>query len=160
MNIRIEEITSQFDSEICEIIRMVGQEFGAIGEGFGPSDSEVMNMSRYYRLDSKSRYFIAIVDDKVVGGGGIAAFNKSSNVCELRKLFLLSGSRGLGIGAALVNRCLDFAKFAEYKECYLDTLKSMDAAIALYKKVGFKCLEQPLPGTIHNGCDVWMLKQL
>jgi putative acetyltransferase len=34
----------------------------------------------------------------------------------------------------------------------------MTSAIALYEKLGFTHLERPLDGTIHGGCDVWMLK--
>jgi putative acetyltransferase len=36
----------------------------------------------------------------------------------------------------------------------------MTAAIALYEKMGFKHLSQPLDGSIHGGCDVWMMKRL
>jgi putative acetyltransferase len=36
----------------------------------------------------------------------------------------------------------------------------MTSAISLYEKLGFKHLAKPLAGTIHNGCDVWMLSEL
>ncbi len=87
-------------------------------------------------------------------------FNGSHKVCELKKLFLLPESRGLGLGRKLTEECLEFAKSQGYESCYLDTLKNMKSAIALYESLGFKHLEQPLAGTEHNGCDVWMLKQL
>src|SRR5690625_2742179 len=89
-----------------------------------------------------------------------AGFNGSREICELRKLFLLKESRGLGVGKALVVKCLEYARQKGYKECYLDTLSSMKSAIALYEKFGFVHLDRPLEGTIHNGCDVWMLKKL
>ena len=43
---------------------------------------------------------------------------------------------------------------------HLDTLQSMTSAIVLYEKLGFEHLDKPLEGTIHNSCDVWMLKEL
>jgi putative acetyltransferase len=55
---------------------------------------------------------------------------------------------------------LEFAKEEGFLGCYLDTLNSMTAAIALYEKMGFKHLSQPLDGSIHGGCDVWMMKRL
>lgn len=149
-----------YDEAIKSVIQSVGREFGAVGEGFGPSDPEVLAMSQYYAQTEQSLYLIALLDGEVVGGGGIAQFGEHSDVCELRKLFILPKARGLGLGKQLIQSCLDFAQRSGYASCYLDTLASMEAAIILYRKFGFEHLEQPYPGTIHNGCDVWMLKSL
>jgi putative acetyltransferase len=148
------------DTKVCQIIKEVGKEYGAIGEGFGPSDPEVKAMSQHYNDESSSRYFVAFIKGSIVGGSGIAPFNGSSDVCELRKLFLLPESRGLGLGKKLTRDCLEYAKRKGYKNCYLDTLATMKSAIALYEKLGFKHLSKPLDGTIHSSCDVWMLKEL
>ncbi|CAM3651736.1 GNAT family N-acetyltransferase [Rheinheimera salexigens] len=160
MSYVIEQIKPEHDVNIALIIKQVGAEFGAIGEGFGPSDPEVDAMSQHYNDASASRYFVASIKGNIVGGSGVAAFNGSNQVCELRKLFLLAESRGLGIGKKLTEDCLAYAKAKGYKQCYLDTLSNMTSAIALYEKLGFSHLEKPLAGTIHNGCDVWMIKQL
>jgi putative acetyltransferase len=156
----IQEIKPRHDAAVSEIIRKVGEEYGAIGEGFGPSDSEVNAMSEHYNDKSSSRYLVATIKGNIVGGSGIASFNNSNEVCELRKLFLLPESRGIGIGRKLTEDCLKYAKTKGYKMCYLDTLQNMKPAIALYEKLGFKHLDKPLQGTIHNGCNVWMLKEL
>lgn len=160
MGYEIQEIKPLHDAKICEIIKNVGEEYGATGDGFGPSDPEVNAMSEHYNNESSSRYLVAIVNGSIVGGGGVAAFNGSSKVCELRKLFLLPASRGLGLGKKLTEGCLEYAKSKGYKSCYLDTLESMKSAISLYEKLGFKYLDKPLDGTIHKGCDVSMLKEL
>ncbi|MDA7741992.1 GNAT family N-acetyltransferase [Francisellaceae bacterium] len=160
MNYKIDEIRKDDDLTICQIIKKVGAEYGAVGQGFGPSDPEVLCMSQNYKKDLKSKYLVARVNGKIVGGCGIASFNESSKICELRKLFLLPESRGFGIGQKLVLGCLDFSGSQGFKNCYLDTMKNMSSAIALYEKFGFKHLDGPLEGTEHNGCDVWMLKTL
>jgi putative acetyltransferase len=157
---QIQQIKPIHDTTICQIIKKVGEEYGAVGEGFGPSDPEVNAMSQHYNDESSSRYFVAFIKGSIVGGSGIAAFNGSREVSELRKLFLLPESRGLGVGKKLTVECLEYAKRKGYKKCYLDTLRSMKSAIALYEKLGFKHLDKPLEGTIHNSCDVWMLKEL
>lgn len=160
MNYTIQKIKPQNDADICKVITSVGREFGAIGEGFGPSDAEVECMSQHYSDKNASCYLVARVGDCLVGGCGIAPFNHRDDVCELRKLFLLPESRGLGIGKNLMLDCLEYAKYKGYKKCYLDTLTSMIQAIGLYEKLGFQHLAKPLEGTIHNGCDIWMLKDL
>ncbi|CAH0540137.1 GNAT family N-acetyltransferase [Vibrio marisflavi] len=160
MTVIYQEITPKYDQEICNIIREVGKEFGAVGEGFGPGDEEVLNMSHYYCDEKISLYLIAINNGEVVGGCGIAPFNSEQMVCELKKLFILPQARGLGIGKALTIKCLEYAKSKGFKKCYLDTLSNMQSAISLYENLGFTHLAQPIDGTIHNKCDVWMLKEL
>lgn len=158
MPYKITPITEIQDNAICTIIKQVGQEYGAMGEGFGPSDSEVEAMSQHYLATNNSCYFIAIVNNKVVGGSGIAPFKEQT--CELKKLFLLPESRRLGIGKVLTTQCLSYAKDIGYQHCYLDTLNNMKNAIKLYKDLGFEHLNRPLDSTLHGGCDVWMLKTL
>ena len=85
MSYKIQEIKPLHDAAICEIIKKVGEEFGVIGEGVGPSDSEVNAMSQNYKDERSSRYFVATVKGRVAGGSGIAPFNGSNEVCELRK---------------------------------------------------------------------------
>ncbi|MGL5530077.1 GNAT family N-acetyltransferase [Plesiomonas shigelloides] len=160
MNISIQKITPHDDAVICHIIKTVGAEFGAIGDGFGPSDAEVLHMSEHYCASMRSQYWVARIDGVVVGGCGIAPFNHSTDTCELRKLFLLPEGRGCGLGRQLVQQCLSFAQTQGFTQCYLDTLKSMHAAISLYESLGFEHLAQPLTGTPHCGCDVWMLKKI
>ncbi|MEC6814225.1 GNAT family N-acetyltransferase [Photobacterium toruni] len=160
MNINVMAITSDFDKELCNIIKQVGAEFGAVGEGFGPSDTEVLNMSHFYHDGTNSLYLVALVDGQLIGGCGIAPFNNSKTICELKKLFLLPSGRQLGLGKKLSLQCLEYAKTKGFKECYLDTLSSMQSAINLYEGLGFTHLEMPLMGTLHSGCDIWMLKQL
>ena len=160
MTVLIEPIRPEQDAEIRAIIKAVGAEFGAVGEGFGPSDPEVDAMSAHYFSNTKSLYLVATLNGKIVGGCGIAPFNASEQICELKKLFLLPESRGLGLGKALSEQCLSFATEQGFSSCYLDTLSSMTSAIKLYEKLGFKHLDKALDGTEHGKCDVWMLKQL
>ncbi|OCH12683.1 acetyltransferase [Aliivibrio sp. 1S165] len=158
MEYRIVGITSEHDNDICYIINNVGVEFGAAGERFAPGDDEVLDMSRHYNPQKRSKYLILLLNDRVVGGCGLAPFNGSETVCELRKLFLLPEARGRGFGKTIAQKVLKNAKEFGYTQCYLDTLSSMKSAIHLYEDLGFKRLSKPIDNTIHNGCDVWMLK--
>ncbi|WP_068713938.1 GNAT family N-acetyltransferase [Vibrio tritonius] len=160
MQAQIVPIDSHHDEAMCHIIKTVGAEFGAIGDGFGPSDAEVLHMSQHYSVSDHSGYFVIEQNGVVLGGGGIAPFAGSTERCELRKVFLSPQARGLGMGRQLVAYCLQFAREMGYAHCYLDTLHTMSGAIALYEKLGFEHLPAPYSGTEHNGCDVWMECQL
>ena len=160
MSYQIQAVNRKQDAMVCQIVKAVGAEYGAVGEGYGPSDPEVEAMSQYYKDSENSLYLVAMVDDEVVGGCGVARFADKNDVCELRKLFLLPQSRGLGLGKALTEQCLSYAKSKGYKQCYLDTLSNMQSAVALYERLGFDHLSAPLAGTEHSACDVWMLKTL
>lgn len=153
-------ILEEHDDAVYQIIRSVGSEFGAVGEGYGPGDAEVLAMSQHYHTQQGSQYLVGLMNGRVAGGCGIAPFSDDGKVCELRKLFLLPEFRGFGLGKALTLQSLAFARSAGYQQCYLDTLSSMVQAIGLYESLGFFQLDQPPPQTIHGGCDVWMLKGL
>jgi putative acetyltransferase len=71
---KIEEINPEHDQSISQIIKSVGAEYCAIGDGFGPSDPEVLCMSQQYGKEDSSIYYIASIADQVVGGSGISAF--------------------------------------------------------------------------------------
>ena len=160
MDIIYKEIEEKHNLEVKQVITQVGIEFGAVGEGYGPSDLEVNQMSQFYSDDLNSFYIVALLNNSVVGGCGIAPFNSSKEVCELKKLFLLPESRGFGVGKECIIRCLNYAKAKGFTQCYLDTLSNMESAISLYSHLGFKHLTKPLDGTIHNKCDIWMIKDL
>ncbi len=115
MTYKIEEIWPEHDRDICRIIKSVGAEYAAAGDGFGPADEETLCMSRHYSRKNNSIYLVATRDDRAVGGGGIAAFNGSNAICELRKLFLLPENRGQGLGEALALKCLAHAKDMGYR---------------------------------------------
>lgn len=160
MNYHIEPIKPEYDEQVCHIIKTVGVEFNAVGEGFGPGDAEVESMSQHYSDEYRSAYRVGFINNQLVGGCGIAAYNQSPRICELRKLFILPQSRGFKLGEALTMSCLEYARSQAYDQCYLETLTSMTAAIGLYEKLGFRFLNAPLAGCPHRACNVWMLKAL
>ncbi|RKY15092.1 MAG: MarR family transcriptional regulator [Planctomycetota bacterium] len=157
----VRAIEARDDAAMAGVIRAVMTEFGAVGCGYSIGDAEVDELHRAYAGDHQA-YFVAERDGEVLGGGGIGplAGDAGGSVCELRKMFALPAARGLGLGRRLLDRCLEAAREAGFRTCYLETLEHMHQARALYEKAGFAALEQPMGQTGHDACDSWYALEL
>ena len=150
---QLRPIRGEDDPAMAEVIRTVMPEFGATGSGFAISDPEVDWMSRAY-AEPRHAYFVIEADGRVLGGCGVAPLiGGDAETCELRKMYFLPEARGMGAGTAMMQRCLDAARAAGFKRCYLETLAGMDAAMRLYERSGFRRINAPIGATGHGGCD-------
>ena len=157
---QLRPIEARDDATMARIIRTVMPEFGATGSGFAISDPEVDWMSRAYAA-ARSAYFVVERDSVVIGGGGVAPLvGGDDGTCELRKMYFLPEARGIGAGAAMMERCLESARGFGFSQCYLETLSGMDAAMRLYERTGFRRIDAPLGATGHGGCNTFYLLTL
>ena len=156
----IREIQKTDNVAIAQVIRDVLIEHNVPKVGTAYADPSLDFMFENYSAE-KSAYFVVENDGKIIGGAGIAPLeNGPKEICELQKMYFLSEARGLGLGAKLMEVCLQKAREFEFENCYLETMPYMTNAQNLYKKSGFEYLEKPLGNTGHNACPVWMLKKL
>jgi len=156
----IRPIEPRDDASMAVVIRTVMPEFGATGDGFAINDPEVDWMSKAYS-ETRCAYFVVEADGVVMGGGGVAPLaGGDPGVCELRKMYFLPALRGQGAGAAMMQRCLDAARALGFRQCYLETLSGMDAAMRLYERSGFRRISCSMGNTGHGGCDSFYLLDL
>lgn len=145
---------------LAKVIRTALAEFGANKPGtvyFDPTTDALFELFR----TPKSFYYVAKIDEKVVGGCGIfPTDNLPDGTCELVKLYVAKEARGTGLGKQLMEISLSWAKENGYTQVYLESMPELAKAVSIYEKVGFKALDHPLGNSGHCGCDIWMLKEL
>ncbi|MDC9614656.1 GNAT family N-acetyltransferase [Xenorhabdus khoisanae] len=160
-NYVIRPITQQDNTGIAAVIREVSAEHGLTADkGFAVADPILDTLYEVYN-QPRSAYWVVEMDGEVVGGGGVAPLaGGDSDTCELQKMYLSSVLRGKGVARQIVKQSLEFGTEQGFKRCYLETTETLKAAIALYEKLGFSYLDEPLGNTGHSDCEVRMLKAL
>ncbi|RGC15420.1 GNAT family N-acetyltransferase [Absiella sp. AM54-8XD] len=99
-------------------------------------DEELSNPAIKYAAP-QGELLVALDDhEKVIG---MVAYHKHSDErCEMKRLYVSPECRGMKLGEKLVDEIIQHAKNAGFKEMVLDTIVPLQAAIHLYKKMGFE----------------------
>ncbi|ADV51520.1 GCN5-related N-acetyltransferase [Cellulophaga algicola DSM 14237] len=159
-SITIREIQQKDNADVAKVVRKVLVDLGVPKVGTAYADKALDHMFENYNVP-KATYFVVEENHEVIGCCGIAQLeNYEGNVCELQKMYFLEAARGKGVGAQMINACIEKAKEYGFDKMYLETMPYMEAAQKLYKKSGFEYLEAPMGNTGHFSCPVWMLKDL
>ncbi len=160
MSTHIRPIQPADNPLIAKIIRDTLAEFGANHPGTVYYDPTTDALYELFQKE-KSVYNIAVINGKIVGGGGIYPTNGlPADTCELVKMYLLPEARGTGLGTALITRCLEQARANGFSNVYLETMNELKAALKVYARMGFTYLQGPLGNSGHFGCPLWMIKKL
>ncbi|WP_299536379.1 GNAT family N-acetyltransferase [Ulvibacterium sp.] len=156
----IREIQKGDNAEVARVVRKILVEMGVPKVGTAYADAA---LDRMYETYDRPRATYVVVEDqgRIIGCAGIAQLdNYDGNVCELQKMYLVGEARGRGLGARLMEVCLERAKDFGFEHCYLETMPYMTEAQKLYQRVGFEYIDAPMGDTGHYSCPVWMLKSI
>ncbi|CAN5510221.1 hypothetical protein BH09BAC4_BH09BAC4_11460 [soil metagenome] len=82
---------------------------------------------------------LAIYEGEVYGLGSLKSI--TPEIGELKRMFVDPASRRIGAGRAILEGLLLEAKKVGYKKIRLDSPKFMEAAHALYRRVGFRDID-------------------
>jgi GNAT superfamily N-acetyltransferase len=87
---------------------------------------------------SRERCWMAEVDGENVGHVFLVKHPERADTAKLRLLFVERSARGMGLGHALVNECVRFARAAGYSRIVLWTQSILVSAHRIYEKAGFR----------------------
>ena len=158
--IKLRTIQKEDNVQLAQIIRDTLTEFKANKPGTVYYDETTDQLFELFQKPG-SIYYVALMDDEIVGGGGIYPSDGLPNgTCELVKMYLLPEARGIGLGKRIIEECLAFAKENGYSQVYIESMPELENALKVYEKFGFKYISAPLGNTGHHGCEKWMLLSL
>ena len=110
------------------------------GERFEGLVAELFGKFAMNHNPARERCWIAELDGERVGV--VFVVEREPKVAQLRCLLVEPKARGRGVGAALVNQCISFARSVGYERMMLWTNKGLDSARKIYESVGFELVEE------------------
>jgi len=160
-NISIRSFKSEDLLHCQDITRAVYQEQGYT-DGYAEKaiiEGDLADIQMNYVNISGGHWWVAVFDnEQIIGQIGIQPLSIGNEacyrdilqnsesalsihpdqICELRRLAVLSKYRRQHIASRLVRTLIEYAKNIDYKAIHLTTLTEMKAACQLYEKFGFK----------------------
>lgn len=101
---------------------------------------EEVEFIRRNRDDPRGLMLLAFVDGQLAGTCSFAAVNNRNRTrhrCTVG-IALYRKFWGMGVGTVLLGELLDMAKSAGYEQAELEVVSANEAAVGLYKKLGFE----------------------
>ena len=118
---------------------------------FQDFDAELASLPGEY-APPRGDLLLAYVRGELAGCGALRPFAdaEDGNACEMKRLYVRPGFRGIGLGRILAKALFDEAHRIGYSTMLLDTLDDMEAARELYTSLGFAEIPpyyfNPIPG--------------
>jgi GNAT superfamily N-acetyltransferase len=101
----------------------------------------------------RGAFYLVHVDGALAGMGGLRPLAKGA--CEIKRIYVRPGFRGLQLGQAILQRLLDDAQAFGYQRVCLDSAPFMPSAQRIYANAGFvDCSPHEgaeVPAVLHAG---------
>jgi ribosomal protein S18 acetylase RimI-like enzyme len=112
---------------------------GEVEASLGPMTPERTSTVAPAEMVPPAGWFVLLEDDgRVVAGGGVRRLGE--RVAEIKRMWVAPERRGEGLGRRLLVELEAAAADLGYGTVRLDTAASMDAALALYGRAGYRAI--------------------
>jgi carbonic anhydrase len=124
--------------------------------GYQGFEEEIESLPGVY-APPKGALILAEIGDEPVGCVAVRPLH-ATNFCEMKRLYVRDTARGTGAGRALAEAAVAGGKRMAFDAMRLDTLSTMQAALSLYRALGFKEIaayyETPITNTVFMHKDL------
>jgi putative acetyltransferase len=152
-NITYRRAQSSDSEAIKNILKATFDEYG-INLPNNYSFADIENLEEKY-LNSAGEFIVLTREHNIIGF--CALLPSGDNQVELKRLYLVAGERGKGLGKYLLNLALQIAKKSGYGRIHLETTSKFLEALMLYEKYGFI---NNSGATLASGHDTGLCKDL
>ncbi len=116
-------------------------------------DREILDDPQQFVIAPGGQIFMAIVSS--LATGTVAMIPSGEDVMELTKMAVAPEFQGMGIANQLMTACIEYAEANGTRVIFLESHRSLQPALALYRKHGF--VETPIdPNSEYARADIRM----
>ncbi len=151
MKPEIRPVTNGSQAEIEAVRRLFLEyaDFLEVDLCFQDFEQELADLPGAY-APPDGRLLLAVADNQPVGC--VALRKLDEGICEMKRLYVQPGFRGMGLGKRLAEAIVREARGIGYRAMRLDSIDSLKEAAALYRSLGFVEIPSyrynPLPGAV------------
>jgi len=118
-----------------------------------PHDREILDDPLNYIIYSGGHIFFALLEDRPIGT--VALLKAGDRSFELAKMAVSPEAQGRGVGARLIDACIDYAATTGKAEIFLESNTRQEAALHLYRKAGFQETDLD-PNSLYSRANIRM----
>ena len=129
---------NQDTDDVRRIVTTVLREYGLSLDCSG-IDADLNDIQGGY-IARGGMFLVIESDGALVGCGGL--YPMGAGEAEIRKMYLLPGTRGRGLGRKLLLQLLDGGRNGGFRRVTLETASVLKEAIGLYQSFGFRRVQR------------------
>lgn len=117
------------------------------------ADAEILGDPQRHIVDAGGQVFFAVSRGEAVGTCAVRPVGGGR--VELSKMAVTPSAQGRGIGRRLLARAVDWFESTGGDTLFLESHRTLEAALRLYESAGFRACERPDVSS-YARCDVYM----